>query len=100
METKNILLFCIISNSIALICFTILAILFNHWWIIFFALLFHSSPREARHRICDKCGKMSPSANTPEEAIKLAVKCGWVHYDNGDLDYCPDCKNEVIVNGK
>ena len=100
METKNILLLCIISNSIALICFTVLAILFNHWWIILFALLFHSLPSISRYRICDKCGKISPYANTREEAINLAVKRGWVHYEDGDLDYCPDCKNEVILNGK
>lgn len=100
METKNILLLCIISNSIALICFTVLAILFNHWWIILFALLFHSLPSVSKYRICDKCGKISPYANTREEAINLAVKRGWVHYEDGDLDYCPDCKKEVILNGK
>lgn len=31
----------IIKNSITLICFTILAIVFQKWWIIFFALLFN-----------------------------------------------------------
>lgn len=30
----------VIKNSIALICFTILAIVFNHWWIVFFSILF------------------------------------------------------------
>ena len=29
-----------IENSINLICFTLLAIVFRHWWIVFFALLF------------------------------------------------------------
>lgn len=33
----------VIENSISLICFTILAIIFNKWWIIFFALLFLSN---------------------------------------------------------
>lgn len=37
----NLLL--VIKNSISLICFTILAIIFKKWWIIFFALLFLSS---------------------------------------------------------
>ena len=32
----------ITRNSISLICFTILAIVFNRWWIVFFALLFLS----------------------------------------------------------
>ena len=30
----------IIKNSISLNCFTTLAIVFKHWWIVFFALLF------------------------------------------------------------
>ena len=33
-------LMCIIKNIVSIICFTILAIIFNHWWIIFFSLLF------------------------------------------------------------
>lgn len=33
-------LLCIIKNIVTIICFTILAIMFNHWWIIFFSLLF------------------------------------------------------------
>lgn len=37
----NILVF--IKNSIALICFTTLAIVFKHWWIVFFAILFISN---------------------------------------------------------
>ena len=30
----------IIKNIIAIICFTILAIIFNKWWIIFFVIIF------------------------------------------------------------
>lgn len=33
----------IIINSISLICFTILAIIFNKWWIVFFSVLFMST---------------------------------------------------------
>lgn len=29
-----------IINSVVIICFTILAIHFQHWWIVLFALLF------------------------------------------------------------
>ena len=32
----------VIRNSISLICFTILAIIFKKWWIVFFAILFVS----------------------------------------------------------
>ena len=26
---------------VAIICFTILAVVFNHWWIVFFSILFY-----------------------------------------------------------
>lgn len=37
---KNALWPIVIRNSISIICFTILAIVFSHWWIVFGALLF------------------------------------------------------------
>ena len=40
---KFLNLLVVIRNSISLICFTILAIIFKKWWIVFFALLFLSS---------------------------------------------------------
>lgn len=33
----------VIKNSINIICFTILAIAFNTWWIVLFSLLFNVS---------------------------------------------------------
>lgn len=30
----------ILYNIASVVCFTILAIIFNNWWIVFFALLF------------------------------------------------------------
>lgn len=30
----------ILYNTASVVCFTILAIIFNKWWIVFFALLF------------------------------------------------------------
>lgn len=30
----------VIRNSISLICFTLLAIVFETWWVVFFAILF------------------------------------------------------------
>lgn len=32
----------VMQNSISLICFTILAIVFKHWWIVLLAALFNS----------------------------------------------------------
>ena len=31
---------CVIENIVTLICFTILAIWFNKWWIVFFSIFF------------------------------------------------------------
>lgn len=30
----------ILQNIVSVVCFTILAIIFNKWWIVFFSLLF------------------------------------------------------------
>lgn len=38
----KIYLMTIVKNIVALICFTILAIVFNKWWIVLFSLLFWS----------------------------------------------------------
>ena len=41
MEDKyKLVLLITLKNIITIICFTILAIVFNKWWIIFFSLLF------------------------------------------------------------
>ena len=37
-----IAMLCLLKNVISLICFTILAVVFKHWWIVFFSLLFYS----------------------------------------------------------
>lgn len=34
------------KNIAVLICFTILSIYFNHWWIVFFSALFWSFPKD------------------------------------------------------
>ena len=38
----RVILLCCLKNIISLICFTILAVVFKHWWIVFFSLLFYS----------------------------------------------------------
>ena len=38
----RVILLCLLKNVISLICFTILAVVFKHWWIVFFSLLFYS----------------------------------------------------------
>ena len=35
-----------IKNSVVLICFTVLVIVFEHWWIVLFGLLFMSNYKE------------------------------------------------------
>ena len=84
-----------IINTVALICFTILAIVFHKWWIVLFALLFMSSI-ETKHkfyRVCDSCGKHSPAADSYNKALDAAKDSGWKHITEGNKDYSPDCKN-------
>ena len=43
MNEENIIscyLIGILYNIVSVVCFTILAMIFNKWWIVFFALLF------------------------------------------------------------
>lgn len=85
-----------IYNIIVVATWAGLAVFFNSWWVALFGILFISIPNVAyRHyRICDRCGAKSDPAYTAEEAIRVAEKAGWVHYDEGNRDYCPSCKNK------
>lgn len=82
-----------IGNSICMICWTVLAVIFNKWWIALFGLLFMSSCKsiQGHYRICNKCGKHSEYAATAEEALKKAEAAGWVHYHSTNTDFCPEC---------
>ena len=85
----------LIYNAINLICFTILAILFNKLWIVLFAVLFLMIPgakfKGKCWRTCDGCGRWSESGETATEAIMRAEKCGWLHINSTDKDFCTDC---------
>lgn len=86
-----------IKNGICVICWTVLAIVFNAWWIALFGLLFMSGLKTncKQYRVCDGCGKYGPPADSRNEAIANAKKAGWIHCVEGNLDYCPDCKKEI-----
>lgn len=84
-----------IKNSICIICWTVLAVIFNKWWIAFFAALFLSGLQgggKAYYRICDNCGRHSPYAATYNGAIDEAEKAGWRHCSEDNTDYCPNCQ--------
>ena len=79
-----------------LTCWTALAIVFKHWWIALFSILFLSIPIPKiiyrYYRICDKCGKHSSYALTEEAALEKAQKMGWLHVHSDNSDYCPECR--------
>jgi hypothetical protein len=85
-----------IKNSVAIICWTVLAVTFNKWWIGLFGILFLSeiNNNNKHYRICDKCGKHSASTDDYNTAIDKAIKDGWIRvkYGNKFYDYCPNCK--------
>ena len=76
----------VLLNIISMICWTFLAVRFDMWWIALFALLFMFIPKQVtvrkHYRICDKCGKHSPYADSQDEAISKAKKIGGVSYQN------------------
>ena len=85
------------KNVVALFAWVALAILFNKWWIALFALLFLSSieTKTRSYRVCDGCGKHSSYANNYNEALDKAKEAGWIHYVDGNKDYCPECSKNV-----
>ena len=94
---KNFILAWAIKNSVAIIAWTALAIIFNRWWIALFGLLFLSSLRTQHqsYRVCDGCGKHSPYADNYNEALDKAKEARWLHITEGNLDYCPNCRKDV-----
>ena len=86
-----------IKNSVAIIAWTALAIVFNKWWIALFGILFISGleTKYKNYRVCDKCGKHSPYADSYNEALDKAKEAGWLHIVEGNKDYCPDCRKEL-----
>jgi hypothetical protein len=85
-----------IKNSVAIIAWAALAIVFNKWWIALFGILFISDleTKYKNYKVCDKCGKHSPYADSHNEALDKAKEAGWIHVVEGNLDYCPECKEE------
>lgn len=85
-----------LKNSICMICWTALAVFFDKWWIALFAVLFMAeyTTKHQYYRKCDRCGKISPCADTYDDAIKKAKLAGWIHFDASNTDYCPDCKED------
>ena len=90
---KNNVYAVLAQNSICVICWVILAVCFDRWWIALFALLFMSScvTVPVHYRICDKCGKHGPEARSVKESIDKAVLAGWKHISESNKDYCPNC---------
>ena len=85
-------------NVIVLLVFLALAIVFKHWWIILFSVFFMSSLSTNVHkyyRICDSCGTYSAPMDTYDKALDRAIKDGWTHYDEDNLDYCPKCYSKM-----
>lgn len=81
-----------IKNSIVILAWAALAVVFDKWWIALFAILFMNGlqTRYKSYRICDKCGKHSPYADSYNEALEKAKEAGWVV--DGNKDYCPECQ--------
>jgi hypothetical protein len=87
-------------NLVSITCWVALAVIFDKWWIALFALLFIGFPAQVHkyYRICDKCGKHSEFANSYNEALDKAKAAGWVHFVEGNLDYCAECR-AALHNG-
>ena len=85
-----------IENIVSLICWTIIAIVFKTWWLMFFSILFMGTLKRQHFRICDKCGKCSPMCDSSHAAVIKAQELGWIRRKVGNdwEDFCPDCQNK------
>ena len=94
---KNLYWSVAIKNSICVICWTALAIIFHKWWIALFGVLFLTSieTKHKSYRVCDGCGKLSPYADNYNDALDKAKAAGWVHIVDGNRDYCSECKTKL-----
>lgn len=98
---KNIFWPWAIKNSICIICWTILAIVFDNWLLALLGGLFITSIKtedmKYYYRYCDKCGKHSPYAKSYNEAIDKAKAAGWIIRKIGDKwdDRCPECQDDL-----
>lgn len=83
-----------VKNSIVVICFTALAVHFNHWWIVLFAVLLTSSLETKRFpsRICDGCGRTIYAEDM--DIDRALAQAGWVRrkYQGKWEDLCPRCQ--------
>lgn len=101
---KNVWVYTLAINIIYIVCWVVLAIAFNKWWVALFAALFVTTPKFATvqkyYRICDQCGKQSPYADSYNEAIDKAKAAGWIIRKDGDKwdDRCPECQKEGTIN--
>ena len=101
MSNKKEYLYVIIYDIVNIICWLTLAILFNKWWIMFFASITMLTLKNgtSHSRTCDNCGKRGPSAESSEETINKAKKIGWHHNPDG-TDYCPECTSSFTKINK
>lgn len=90
-----------IKNSICVVAWVTLAIMFNKWWIALFSVLFMSDLKthpatQQFYGVCDKCGEHSPIADNYNDALKFAKENGWSNIKVGDKweDYRPDCQGD------
>lgn len=79
--------------TVALVCWTVLAVAFQKWWIAIFALLFFPSIKEYHTTKCDGCG-IQIIHESEETRIADLRRAGWVReMKNGNwLDFCPACQ--------
>ena len=89
-----------IKNVTVLCIFAALAVVFDKWWIIFFAMLFTGGfkteiPRH--YLVCDSCGEKGPVGNSVEEARAKAKRDKWwsgVDPGGKHVDYCSKCASQ------
>ena len=83
MDIKSVYWAWAIKNSICVVAWVVLAVMFNKWWIALFSVLFMSDLK---------------IKTNPNDALKFAEENGWTNTKVGDKweDYCPECQDREV----
>ncbi len=111
-EFSIAVLYICLKNLIAVAFFCYLAVLFKHWWIILFALVFQTSTKfyvepqkisSASHSeqvdaiVCDRCGEILVVDDLTDVVHTVLPEYGWtrVQVDGKWITLCNHCNTKM-----
>lgn len=106
-------LYVCVKDLVAIAFFCYLAVLFNHWWIVLFSIIFQSVPKVFSFQksktntlhselvdaiVCDRCGEVLLVENMEDVVTKELPQHGWrrVKIDEKWITLCKRCVEKCL----